>query len=72
MIRGVDMQPVKEIKTNADAVQYLEAILNAINVLTVSGRQNCGIINAVCNDLERVANYLKQSGGEGINGKPDK
>lgn len=66
------MQLVKEIKSNADAIQYLTAIESAINVLTVSGRQNCGIINAVCNDLERVTNYLKQSGGEEVNGKPDK
>lgn len=59
------MQQIKEIKTNADAVQYLDAISNALNVLTVSGRQNCGIINAVCNDLDRVIKFLKEGDTDG-------
>ena len=61
------MQQVKEIKSNADAVQYLTAILSALDIVTVSGRQNCGIINAVCNDLERVTKYLQEGGEKGGN-----
>ena len=60
------------IKNNDDAVRYLQSILMALDAVQVSGRQNCGIINAVCNDLDRVVNYLKQSGDEVVSGKPDK
>lgn len=58
------------IKNNADAVRYIESIQTALEMVTVAGRQNCGIISAVCNDLDRVLKYLKE-GGESSNGNTD-
>ena len=58
------------IKNNTDAIHYIESILRALEVVTVSGRQNCGILSAVCNDLDRLMKYLKEDGDE-VNGNTD-
>lgn len=53
-----------DIRTNAQAQQVLVNVLNALDQLVVSGRNNCLIVAGCSNDLEAVASYLGMRASE--------
>ena len=43
-----------------NASEKIQSCLAALNVLTVTGRQNCFIVAAVCNDLDEVLKMIQE------------